>query len=1210
VSAYNVVLGRHAQDNSFTAETLHTMDAIGVSSTNPLDEYELIHRIGSGTYGDVFKARNISTSVIAAIKVVKLDAGDDISSIQQEITMMKDCMHKNIVAYFGSYLRNNKLWICMEFCGGGSLQDIYHVTGPLKERQIAYVCRETLQGLHYLHMMGKMHRDIKGANILLTERGDVKLADFGVAAEINATVVKRKSFIGTPYWMAPEVAAVERKGGYNQLCDIWAVGITAIELAELQPPMFDIHPMRALMLMSKSSFQPPKLKDKTKWTREFHYFVKMALTKSPRKRPTAEKLLQYVFVTQLLTRNLVIELLDTANNPDLQHSQTMDDSDLETCSIFPDKITSLAKHLPVRKEQFGHEKFGPSMQKDADVCPDSLGSYDDWSSIGNEEASHTNFIPDRSRPGLTTTAIGAIDLQGAGGNWATVGRRSRGGRRVHRQREKRKGKGRELADMMERRKVDILCVQETRWKGSKARSIGAGFKLFYYGVDSKRNGVGVVLKEEFVRNVLEVGCELEEKERFWSELDEVMESIPTGERVVIGADFNGHVGEGNTGDEEVMGKFGVKERNLEGQMVVDFAKRMDMGVVNTYFQKREEHRVTYKSGDRRTQGERVLGVSSGRRKEDKETWWWNEEVQDSIQRKRLAKKKKWDMDRTEENRQEYKELQRRVKREVSKAKQKAYDELYTRLDTREGEKDLYRGLLECVEEALLERSLTMKRAPSAEDSPTEEDKYGTVKRVVPKPQAAKIHSTSIQDKTDSTPSPSSSPLIGSTPHSNANTSLVNESELVVGSTASDLSLLTDISLISDSSFLNDSTSLGSLCMTPTNGGNRGHSPPRQPLSPEWSTLRRKTEDSKDGVHGLPPTPQVHMGACFSKVFNGCPLKTHCAGTWVLPKTRDQHLILGAEEGIYTLNLNELHEDTMEKLLPQRCSWLYIMNNVLMSISGKSSQLTSHSLPALFEHRENMQRRQGHLSINAHRLSTRISSRKYAMSVKIPDTKGCRTCSVVRNPYTDSVFLCAAVPSGLVLLLWYEPMQKFMQLKHIPLNLPESLPIFELLVQESEELPHLCVGVHYRNHNSREAKDHLQLNIIPLDDTPREHPDGENLKPKQVIQLDRDTILIALKDTVKTVNLEGCSTKGLVSELAFDFSIETLVCLQDSVLAFWKHGLKGMSLQSGEVVQEITDESRVFQVLGTNKDIILESTPTDDPSAMSNLYILTGHESSY
>ncbi|KAK3549709.1 hypothetical protein QTP86_007157 [Hemibagrus guttatus] len=297
---------------------------------------------------------------------------------------------------------------------------------------------------------------------------------------------------------------------------------------------------------------------------------------------------------------------------------------------------------------------------------------------------------------------------------------------VHRQREKRKGKsvgqrigtlnvgtmtgkGRELADMMERRKVDILCVQETRWKGSKARSIGAGFKLFYYGVDSKRNGVGVVLKEEFVRNVLEVkrvsdrvmslkleiegvmlnvvsgytpqvGCELEEKERFWSELDEVMESIPTGERVAIGADFNGHVGEGNTGNEEVMGKFGVKERNLEGQMKLRQALSGQVVLPDDWETTAEVIRET---------GRKVLSVSSGRRKEDKETWWWNEEVQDSIQRKRLAKKK-WDMDRTEENRQEYKELQHRVKREVSKAKQKAYDELYTRLDIREGQKDLYR----------------------------------------------------------------------------------------------------------------------------------------------------------------------------------------------------------------------------------------------------------------------------------------------------------------------------------------------------------------------------------------------------------------------------------------------------------------------------------------------------------------------------------------
>ncbi|GLD74985.1 mitogen-activated protein kinase kinase kinase kinase 2 isoform X2, partial [Lates japonicus] len=334
------------------------MDRIGVSFLDPLDDYELIHRIGCGTYGDVFKARNIRTSELAAIKIVKLDPGDDITSIQQEITMMKECKHKNIVAYFGSYHRNTKLWICMEYCGGGSLQDIYHVTGPLKEKQIAYVCRETLQGLYHLHETGKMHRDIKGANILLTERGDVKLADFGVAAEISASVAKRKSFIGTPYWMAPEVAAVEKKGGYNHLCDIWAVGITAIELAELQPPMFDLHPMRALMLMSKSNFQPPRLKDKSKWSAGFHSFVKMALIRNPRKRPSAETLLQ---------------LLDMANNPELHsaHTHSMDDNDLEVGEMAPDKIQSAGKHLPVERtlseEQFDQVKFGPPLKSHRDL---------------------------------------------------------------------------------------------------------------------------------------------------------------------------------------------------------------------------------------------------------------------------------------------------------------------------------------------------------------------------------------------------------------------------------------------------------------------------------------------------------------------------------------------------------------------------------------------------------------------------------------------------------------------------------------------------------------------------------------------------------------------------------------------------------------------------------------------------------------------------
>uniref|UniRef100_A0A8B9KJH8 Mitogen-activated protein kinase kinase kinase kinase n=1 Tax=Astyanax mexicanus TaxID=7994 RepID=A0A8B9KJH8_ASTMX len=732
------------------------MNTIGVSFLDPLDDYEILHRIGNGTYGDVFKVRGAKLQFILLITLIPV--WDDISSIQQEITTMKECKHKNIVAYYGSYHRNTKLWICMEYCGGGSLQDIYHVTGPLKEKQIAYICRETLQ--------------------VRTEH------------KISASVAKRKSFIGTPYWMAPEVAAVEKKGGYNHLCDIWAVGITAIELAELQPPMFDLHPMKALMLMSKSSFQPPKLKDKAKWSPGFHSFVKMCLTKSPRKRPTAETLLQHPFVTQLLTRNLVIELLDMANNPDLH--QAYDDT--------PDKIRSKGKCLPVER------------------------------SLSEEQCEYEEYIH-------------SIHLQF---------------------------------------KNAVLAAHTHKKKH----------------IDS-------------VTGTFLIRCSASQDVRQWC-------SDP------------------------------------------------------------------------------------------------------------------------------------------------------------------------CVPEG-------------------GEDEQKTLTRTTSKDSA---------------------------------------------------------------------------------------------LSPEWSTMRKKAEDS--------------MGACFSKVFNGCPLKIHCAVTWVYPKTRDQFLILGAEEGVYILNLNELHEDTLEKLLPQRCTWLYVMNNVLMSVSGKSSQLYSHRLTALFEQRGHLQKKQSHLSLSTNRFTERIIHRKFAVSLKIPDTKGCRKCSVARNPYTDSTFLCAAVPSGLVLLLWYEPLQKFMHLKHIPVSLPDPLPIFELLVLVTDELPQLCVGVREcrLGNDELQTEQQLEFDIIHLNGTPNSQPGKKLAQKVQVTQLDRDTVLIALEKTVQIVNLQGVPSKELASELDFGFPVETLVCLQDSVLAFWKHGLKGRSLHNCQVTQEITDETRVFRVLGTNRDIVLQSTPTDNPSSTSNLYILTGHESSY
>ncbi|KAI0125450.1 kinase-like domain-containing protein [Xylariales sp. AK1849] len=275
--------------------------------------------IGGGSFGKVFKGVEKKSGQAVAIKVIDIEsAEDEVEDIIQEIAILSELQSPYVTKYYGSYAKGAELWIVMEFCSGGSCADLMK-PGMIGEDYIAIIIRELLLGLEYLHSDKKLHRDVKAANVLLGSNGQVKLADFGVSGQLSETMTKKNTFVGTPFWMAPEVI---KQSGYDHKADIWSLGITALELANGEPPYADIHPLKVLFLIPKNP--PPRLEGN--FTKAFKDFVELCLQRDPKDRPSARDLLKHPFIRRAKKTTYLTELIERYSRWRATHKSEDEDS--------------------------------------------------------------------------------------------------------------------------------------------------------------------------------------------------------------------------------------------------------------------------------------------------------------------------------------------------------------------------------------------------------------------------------------------------------------------------------------------------------------------------------------------------------------------------------------------------------------------------------------------------------------------------------------------------------------------------------------------------------------------------------------------------------------------------------------------------------------------------------------------------------------------
>ncbi|XP_040905780.1 STE20-like serine/threonine-protein kinase isoform X3 [Toxotes jaculatrix] len=363
---------------------------------NPEEIWEIIGELGDGAFGKVYKAQNKQNGTLAAAKVIDTKTEDELEDYMVEIDILASCNHHYIVKLLDAFYFEGKLWILIEFCAGGAVDAIMlELERPLTEPQIRVVCKQTLEALSYLHENKIIHRDLKAGNVLLSLDGDVKLADFGVSAKNTKTLQRRDSFIGTPYWMAPEVVMCEtsKDRPYDYKADIWSLGVTLIELAQIEPPNHEMNPMRVLLKIAKS--EPPTLMHPSRWSPEFNDFLRKALDKNVDNRWSAVQLLQHPFVTSVTDSKPLRELIAEAK---AEVTEEIEDSKEEEEEEDPD--TPLA--APGHKRAPSDASVASSEDDKVPPTPSMLESV--------TEKTEVEAVEDRTSDKLSDEGLGTSEV--------------------------------------------------------------------------------------------------------------------------------------------------------------------------------------------------------------------------------------------------------------------------------------------------------------------------------------------------------------------------------------------------------------------------------------------------------------------------------------------------------------------------------------------------------------------------------------------------------------------------------------------------------------------------------------------------------------------------------------------------------------------------------------------------------------------------------